>query len=54
MSLLCCLQTVVISLDYLTAFKHVEHDTEEYWALRSKVGEPFGIEVGTFVHSRAR
>ncbi|XP_056282541.1 aarF domain-containing protein kinase 1 isoform X2 [Pseudoliparis swirei] len=28
--------TVVISLDYLTAFKHVEHDTEEYWALRSK------------------
>ncbi|XP_056282540.1 aarF domain-containing protein kinase 1 isoform X1 [Pseudoliparis swirei] len=29
--------TVVISLDYLTAFKHVEHDTEEYWALRSKL-----------------
>ncbi|XP_068573751.1 aarF domain-containing protein kinase 1 [Cebidichthys violaceus] len=29
--------TVVISFDYLTAFKHVDHDTEEYWALRSKV-----------------
>ncbi|XP_075964225.1 aarF domain-containing protein kinase 1 [Anarhichas minor] len=29
--------TVVISLDYMTAFRHVEYDTEEYWALRSKV-----------------
>uniref|UniRef100_A0A8D3DM17 AarF domain-containing protein kinase 1 n=1 Tax=Scophthalmus maximus TaxID=52904 RepID=A0A8D3DM17_SCOMX len=29
--------TAVISYDYLTAFKHVEHGTEEYWALKSKV-----------------
>ncbi|XP_062253641.1 aarF domain-containing protein kinase 1 isoform X1 [Platichthys flesus] len=29
--------TVVISYDYLTAFQHVEHGTEEYWALKSKV-----------------
>ncbi|XP_032356036.1 aarF domain-containing protein kinase 1 isoform X1 [Etheostoma spectabile] len=29
--------TAVISFDYLTAFKHVEYGTEEYWALRSKV-----------------
>ncbi|TNN84968.1 putative aarF domain-containing protein kinase 1 [Liparis tanakae] len=43
--------TVVISLDYLTAFKHVEHDTEEYWALRSKVGEPFVIEPGLAANS---
>ncbi|KAM6912578.1 aarF domain-containing protein kinase 1 [Xenentodon cancila] len=29
--------TAVISYDYLTAFKHVEHGTEEYWELKSKV-----------------
>ncbi|XP_028994831.1 aarF domain-containing protein kinase 1 isoform X3 [Betta splendens] len=29
--------TAVISYDYLTAFKEVEHGTEEYWALKSKV-----------------
>uniref|UniRef100_UPI0037E92F1F aarF domain-containing protein kinase 1 n=1 Tax=Semicossyphus pulcher TaxID=241346 RepID=UPI0037E92F1F len=29
--------TAVISYDYLTAFKHVELGTEEYWALKSKV-----------------
>lgn len=29
--------TFLISYDYLTAFKHVEHGTEEYWALKSKV-----------------
>ncbi|XP_076605335.1 aarF domain-containing protein kinase 1 [Chaetodon auriga] len=29
--------TAVISYDYLTAFKHVEYGTEEYWALKSKV-----------------
>uniref|UniRef100_A0AAQ4Q7A5 AarF domain-containing protein kinase 1 n=1 Tax=Gasterosteus aculeatus aculeatus TaxID=481459 RepID=A0AAQ4Q7A5_GASAC len=29
--------TVLISVDYITAFKHVEYDTEEYWALKSKV-----------------
>ncbi|KAM8915129.1 aarF domain-containing protein kinase 1 isoform 3-T3 [Spinachia spinachia] len=29
--------TVLISFDYITAFKHVEYDTEEYWALKSKV-----------------
>ncbi|XP_036928052.1 aarF domain-containing protein kinase 1 isoform X2 [Acanthopagrus latus] len=31
------LTTAVISCDYLTAFKHVEYGTEEYWALKSKV-----------------
>ncbi|KAM3594832.1 uncharacterized protein V6R79_014695 [Siganus canaliculatus] len=29
--------TAIISYDYLTAFKHVEYGTQEYWALRSKV-----------------
>ncbi|XP_063765083.1 aarF domain-containing protein kinase 1 isoform X3 [Eleginops maclovinus] len=29
--------TAIISFDYLTAFKHVEYGTEEYWAVRSKV-----------------
>ncbi|XP_050933901.1 aarF domain-containing protein kinase 1 isoform X2 [Lates calcarifer] len=29
--------TAAISYDYLTAFKHVEYGTEEYWALKSKV-----------------
>ncbi|XP_013867332.1 aarF domain-containing protein kinase 1 isoform X2 [Austrofundulus limnaeus] len=29
--------TAVISYDYLTAFKHVEYGTEEYWAVKSKV-----------------
>ncbi|KAI9520588.1 putative aarF domain-containing protein kinase 1, partial [Dissostichus eleginoides] len=29
--------TAIISFDYLTAFKHLEYGTEEYWALRSKV-----------------
>nr|XP_057933953.1 aarF domain-containing protein kinase 1 isoform X1 [Doryrhamphus excisus] len=29
--------TAVISYDYLTAFKYVDHGTEEYWALKSKV-----------------
>ncbi|KAM9842757.1 aarF domain-containing protein kinase 1 [Aulostomus maculatus] len=29
--------TAVISFDYLTAFKHVEYGSEEYWALKSKV-----------------
>ncbi|XP_020496906.2 aarF domain-containing protein kinase 1 [Labrus bergylta] len=29
--------TAVISYDYLSAFKHVEYNTEEYWALKSKV-----------------
>ncbi|XP_077587460.1 aarF domain-containing protein kinase 1 [Stigmatopora nigra] len=29
--------TAVISYDYLTAFKHVEYGTEEYWDLKSKV-----------------
>ncbi|CAK6974343.1 aarF domain-containing protein kinase 1 [Scomber scombrus] len=29
--------TAAISYDYLTAFKHVEYDTEEYWLLKSKV-----------------
>uniref|UniRef100_A0A3P8TC70 AarF domain-containing protein kinase 1 n=1 Tax=Amphiprion percula TaxID=161767 RepID=A0A3P8TC70_AMPPE len=29
--------TAVISYDYLTAFKHVEHGTDEYWAIKSKV-----------------
>ncbi|XP_071327261.1 aarF domain-containing protein kinase 1 isoform X1 [Trachinotus anak] len=29
--------TAVISYDYLTAFKHLEYGTEEYWALKSKV-----------------
>uniref|UniRef100_A0A146P702 AarF domain-containing protein kinase 1 n=1 Tax=Fundulus heteroclitus TaxID=8078 RepID=A0A146P702_FUNHE len=29
--------TAVISYDYLTAFKHVDYGTEEYWALKSKV-----------------
>ncbi|XP_049597015.1 aarF domain-containing protein kinase 1 isoform X3 [Syngnathus scovelli] len=29
--------TAVISYDYLTAFKHVQYGTEEYWALKSKV-----------------
>ncbi|KAM9786896.1 aarF domain-containing protein kinase 1 isoform 1-T1 [Syngnathus typhle] len=29
--------TAVISYDYLTAFKYVQYDTEEYWALKSKV-----------------
>ncbi|XP_024865240.1 aarF domain-containing protein kinase 1 isoform X2 [Kryptolebias marmoratus] len=29
--------TVVISYDYLTAFKHVEHGTQEYWTLKSEV-----------------
>ncbi|GLD56385.1 uncharacterized aarF domain-containing protein kinase 1 isoform X1 [Lates japonicus] len=28
--------TVAISYDYLTAFKHVEYGTKEYWALKSK------------------
>ncbi|KAG7226129.1 hypothetical protein INR49_014223, partial [Caranx melampygus] len=28
--------TAVISYDYLTAFRHVEHGTEQYWALKSK------------------
>lgn len=37
-----CLQTAVISYDYLTAFKHVEYGTEEYLALRSKVGGYLG------------
>lgn len=32
-----CLQTAAISYDYLTAFKHVEYGTEEYWAVKSKV-----------------
>ncbi|XP_041810533.1 aarF domain-containing protein kinase 1 [Chelmon rostratus] len=29
--------TAVISYDYVTAFRHVEYGTEEYWALKSKV-----------------
>ncbi|KAI3368075.1 hypothetical protein L3Q82_026898, partial [Scortum barcoo] len=29
--------TAAISYDYLTAFKHVEYGTEEYWGLKSKV-----------------
>ncbi|XP_072314006.1 aarF domain-containing protein kinase 1 isoform X1 [Eucyclogobius newberryi] len=29
--------TFLISYDYLTAFRHVENDTEEYWELKSKV-----------------
>ncbi|XP_055016353.1 aarF domain-containing protein kinase 1 isoform X2 [Boleophthalmus pectinirostris] len=29
--------TFLISYDYLTAFKHVKNDTEEYWELKSKV-----------------
>uniref|UniRef100_A0A3Q1IGX9 AarF domain-containing protein kinase 1 n=1 Tax=Anabas testudineus TaxID=64144 RepID=A0A3Q1IGX9_ANATE len=29
--------TAFISYDYLTAFKHVEYGTEEYWTLKSKV-----------------
>ncbi|XP_033498900.1 aarF domain-containing protein kinase 1 isoform X3 [Epinephelus lanceolatus] len=29
--------TAIISYDYLTAFRHVEYDTEDYWALKSKV-----------------
>ncbi|CAJ1074184.1 aarF domain-containing protein kinase 1 [Xyrichtys novacula] len=29
--------TAVISYDYLTAFKHVDHGSEDYWALKSKV-----------------
>ncbi|XP_067470251.1 aarF domain-containing protein kinase 1 isoform X2 [Thunnus thynnus] len=29
--------TAAISYDYLTAFKHVEYGTEEYWVLKSKV-----------------
>ncbi|XP_034531590.1 aarF domain-containing protein kinase 1 [Notolabrus celidotus] len=29
--------TAVISYDYLTAFKHVEHGSKEYWELKSKV-----------------
>ncbi|XP_067336379.1 aarF domain-containing protein kinase 1 isoform X3 [Channa argus] len=29
--------TVVISYDYLTAFKDVEYGTEDYWTLKSKV-----------------
>ncbi|KAK2825857.1 hypothetical protein Q5P01_020071 [Channa striata] len=29
--------TVVISYDYLTAFKNVEYGTEDYWTLKSKV-----------------
>uniref|UniRef100_UPI003AADEF03 aarF domain-containing protein kinase 1 n=1 Tax=Centroberyx gerrardi TaxID=166262 RepID=UPI003AADEF03 len=29
--------TAVIAYDYLTSFKNVEHGTEEYWALKSKV-----------------
>ncbi|XP_021170810.2 aarF domain-containing protein kinase 1, partial [Fundulus heteroclitus] len=33
--------TAVISYDYLTAFKHVDYGTEEYWALKSKVGVQF-------------
>lgn len=32
-----CLQTAAISYDYLTAFKHVEHGTDQYFELRSKV-----------------
>ncbi|XP_037551404.1 aarF domain-containing protein kinase 1 isoform X4 [Nematolebias whitei] len=31
------LTTAVISYDYLTAFRHVAHGSEEYWALKSKV-----------------
>ncbi|KAL7379674.1 hypothetical protein ABVT39_003989 [Epinephelus coioides] len=29
--------TAIISYDYLTAFRHVEYGTEDYWALKSKV-----------------
>ncbi|XP_061742300.1 aarF domain-containing protein kinase 1 isoform X2 [Nerophis ophidion] len=29
--------TAVISYDYLTAFRHMEHGSDEYWALKSKV-----------------
>ncbi|KAK7904883.1 hypothetical protein WMY93_017490 [Mugilogobius chulae] len=29
--------TFLISYDYLTAFRHVENNTEEYWELKSKV-----------------
>lgn len=32
-----CVQTAAISYDYLTAFKHVQRDTEQYFELRSKV-----------------
>lgn len=34
---LVCVQTAVISYDYLTAFRHVEYGTEEYSQLKSKV-----------------
>ncbi|KAF7201001.1 aarF domain containing kinase 1 [Nothobranchius furzeri] len=33
--------TAVISYDYLTAFRHVEHGTEEYQAVKSKLSEIF-------------
>lgn len=36
-----CVQTAVISYDYLTAFKHVEYGTEEYRAVKSKVDGRF-------------
>ncbi|XP_062325797.1 aarF domain-containing protein kinase 1 [Osmerus eperlanus] len=29
--------TAIISYDYLTSLRHVEHGTEEYWALKSKL-----------------
>lgn len=39
------LQTAVISYDYLTAFRHVENGTDEYWDLKSKVENHF-VSVG--------
>lgn len=29
--------TAIISYDYLTSLRHVEHGTEEYWALKSQL-----------------
>ena len=37
MLILSLLQTALISYDYLTSLRHVEHGTDEYWALKSKV-----------------
>lgn len=43
----------MISYDYLTAFRHVEYGTEDYWALKSKVDKPFFIGVGILALTQA-